>query len=66
MPRLVHQFLNQQTQAEQDAPLRLSIDDLIKVQRQQARWQKRLTWAIIVAVLLQIALFLSYFIEDVL
>ena len=64
MPRLVHQFVNQQTQAEQEAPLRQAIDDLIKIQRQQTRWQKRLTWAIIIAVLLQIALFLSYFIGD--
>ena len=62
MPRLVHQFLNQQTQAEQDAPLRASIDALIATQQKQARWQKRLTWAINVAVLLQITIFLiAYF-----
>ena len=66
MPRLVHQFLSQQTQAEQDAPLRFALDDLIKAQRQQARWQKRLTWAIVIAVALQILIFLSYFIEDAL
>ena len=66
LPRLVHQFLSQQAQAEQNAPLRLAIDDLIKVQRQQARWQKWLTWTIIIAVLLQIVMFLSYFIGDIL
>jgi ubiquinone biosynthesis protein len=61
MPRLIHQFLNQQTQAEHNAPLHAQLDQLIATQRQQTRWQKRLTWAIIFAVLLQIALFLSYF-----
>ena len=62
MPRLVHQFLNQQTQAEQEAPLRASIDALIKAQQKQARWQKWLTWAIILAVLLQIAMLSSFYI----
>lgn len=62
MPRLVHQFLSQQTQAEQVAPLRASIDGLIAAQQKQARWQKYLTWAIIFAVLLQFVTFLSFFI----
>jgi ubiquinone biosynthesis protein len=62
MPRLVHQFLNQQTQAEHDAPMREKIDLLIDTQQQQARWQKRLSWAIIFAVLLQTLLVLSFFI----
>ncbi len=62
MPRLVHQFLNQQTQAEHDAPMREKIDLLINTQQKQARWQKRLTWAIIFAVLLQTILVLSFFI----
>jgi ubiquinone biosynthesis protein len=61
MPRLVHQFLMQQTQAEQNAPLRLALDDLIQAQRQQARWQKRLTWALFLLVLLQLCVFLSLF-----
>jgi ubiquinone biosynthesis protein len=54
MPRLVHQFLNQQTQAEQDAPLRKSIDNLVMAQQKQARWQKRLTLAVVLLMLLQI------------
>ena len=61
MPRLVHQFLSQQTQAEQDAPLRASIDALIQAQQKQARWQKRLTWAIIIAVAMQIGVIISLF-----
>jgi ubiquinone biosynthesis protein len=55
MPRLVHQFLTQQTQAEQDAPLRASIDALIRAQEQQAKWQKRLTWTIFAFAVMQIA-----------
>ena len=55
MPRLVHQFFTQQTQAEQEAPLRQTIDDLIKVQQKQARWQKDLALIIAVFVLLQAA-----------
>ena len=63
MPRLVHQFLNQQTQAEQDAPMRNAIAELINVQQQQARWQKRLTWAVILVVLLQVVLVAAYLME---
>jgi len=57
MPRLVHQFLQQQTQAEQDAPLREVLDALIKVQEKQARWQQWLTFALIILIALQIATF---------
>jgi ubiquinone biosynthesis protein len=60
MPRLIHQFLNQQTQAEQDAPLRKAIDDLIEAQQKQARWQKRLTLTLLLLVLLQIGLALVF------
>ena len=58
MPRLVHQFLNQQTQAEQSAPLRASIDALVSAQQNQAKWQKRLTWAILVIAIVQVSLVL--------
>ncbi len=54
MPRLVHQFLSQQTLAEQEAPLRASIDALIAAQQKQARWQKRLTLAIVLLLILLI------------
>ena len=37
MPRLVHQFLLQQTHAEQNAPMRETIASLIEVQQKQAR-----------------------------
>jgi ubiquinone biosynthesis protein len=53
-PRLVHQFLTQQTQAEQDVPLRKMLAELIVVQQQQARWQKRLSIAIILLIALQL------------
>ncbi len=53
-PRLIHQFLTQQTQAEQDAPLRKMLAELIVVQQQQARWQKRLSIAIILLISLQL------------
>ena len=55
MPRLIHQFLSQQTRAEQEEPLRASIDALIAAQQKQARWQKRLALVVAVFVLLQIA-----------
>jgi len=58
IPRLVHQFLSQQTRAEQDAPRQLAIDDLIKTQRNQALWQKRLTLVILLLVFLQLFSFL--------
>ncbi|MEO7343792.1 MAG: ubiquinone biosynthesis regulatory protein kinase UbiB, partial [Methylotenera sp.] len=54
MPRLVHQFLTQQTHAEQDTPLREAINILIETQQKQARWQKRLTLAVVLLVLLQL------------
>ena len=53
MPRLVHQFLNQQTQAEQNAPLRASIDALIAAQQKQAHWQKWMVIAIVALLLIQ-------------
>jgi ubiquinone biosynthesis protein len=59
MPRLVHQFLTQQTHAEQEAPLRQAIDDLIKAQQKQARWQKRLTLAVMTLILLQLLVLLK-------
>ena len=55
MPRLVHQFLTQQTHAEQDAPIREVLDALIKAQQKQANWQKKLTLAVMLLILLQIS-----------
>jgi ubiquinone biosynthesis protein len=54
MPRLVHQFLTQQTRAEQDAPIRLAIEALIQAQEKQARWQKRLTLVVVIIIVLQL------------
>ena len=54
MPRLIHQFLSQLTTAEKQAPLQASIDALIKAQQKQARWQKRLTLAVVALLLLQL------------
>lgn len=56
MPRLAHQFLTQTNQAEQDVPLRTSIEQLIKAQQQQALWQKRLVMAIVVLALVEVLL----------
>jgi ubiquinone biosynthesis protein len=53
MPRLIHQFLMQQTLAEQNVPTHQTIDTLIKIQKSQARWQKWMVIAIVVLVLLQ-------------
>ena len=60
MPRLVHQFLSQQTHAEQEEPLRTSIDALIKAQQKQARWLKILTISVWLLALLQSLLLLPY------
>jgi ubiquinone biosynthesis protein len=57
MPRLVHQYLSQQTHAEQDNPMRESIDKLIQAQQKQAKWQQNVTWAILLLVVVQIATF---------
>lgn len=64
MPRLVHQFLTQQTGAEQDAPLRETLASLIKTQEKQARWQKRLTLAMIVLIVLQLFTLLKPWLTD--
>ncbi len=53
MPRLVHQYLSQQTQSEQSTPTKETVEQLILAQHQQARWQKRLFWVILLLVLVQ-------------
>ncbi|NOU25785.1 MAG: ubiquinone biosynthesis regulatory protein kinase UbiB [Methylotenera sp.] len=60
MPRLLHQFLSQQTRAEQDVPIRQALDTLIKTQENQALWQKRLTLVVVFFILLQIAGLLAF------
>ena len=61
MPRLIHQFLSQQTVAEHKAPLHTQLELLIKTQANQVRWQKRLTWAILLLILLQMIMSFLYF-----
>lgn len=61
MPRLAHQFLSQQTQAELDLPLRIAINELAKNQKKQARWQKYLLAGLILFVLLQITFVIIWF-----
>ncbi|HEY0843001.1 ubiquinone biosynthesis regulatory protein kinase UbiB [Methylotenera sp.] len=56
MPRLAHQFLTQTNQAEQEVPLRASIEQLVQAQQVQAIWQKRLVIAIVVLALVEILL----------
>lgn len=55
-PRLIHQFLLQQTQAEQTLPVRQQLSQLIESQNQQAKWLKRLTWILVILFLLEIAM----------
>jgi ubiquinone biosynthesis protein len=52
MPRLWHQFLNQQTQ--QETPLYTAIADLISTQHKQSRLQKWMIFAISILVVLQL------------
>lgn len=54
MPRLLHQFLQQQTGHEHESPFREEIDKLIQVQQQQVNWQKALTLSLIAVGLLQV------------
>ena len=61
MPRLVHAFLAQQTEAEQDAPMRAQLVELIAAQQQQARWQKRLFLGVAVLASLEVLMLLSAF-----
>lgn len=61
LPRLVHGFLSQQTQAESDKPLRSQIDELIKTQQQQSYWQKRLTIAITLVAIMQMIVLAGIF-----
>ncbi len=60
MPRLVHQYLSQQTHAEQDMPMRETMHLLINAQQKQARWQKRLTLVIGVLMVLQVATLIAF------
>ncbi|MDO9051002.1 MAG: ubiquinone biosynthesis regulatory protein kinase UbiB [Methylotenera sp.] len=53
MPRLLHEFLSQKTQAEINAPIRTSINMLIKTQQQQTDWQKRLVIAVALLILIE-------------
>jgi len=54
MPRLMHQFLMHQNNVEQNSDIQQAMKDLIKAQKKQAYWQKRLTLAIVLFVLLQL------------
>lgn len=53
-PRLMYQFLLQQTRAEQESPLRQQFKQLIESQNRQAKWLKRLTWMLFILFLLEI------------
>lgn len=54
MPRLIHRFLSQQTNPEDESPLNAAIDKLIQVQKQQINWQKTVTLSLIAVALLQV------------
>lgn len=59
MPRLIHEYLSQKTQAEAYKPMQTSIETLIKSQQQQAYWQKRLVIAIVLLAAIEILLVIS-------
>lgn len=61
MPRLVHQFLSQETEAELNEPLRAAIEKLITTQQQQTYWQKRLVLVVVLLGLAEVALVASTF-----
>jgi len=58
MPRLIHQFLKQQTDADQTSPLRAEIEKLVLAYEKQAQWQRILTWSIIAVAIIQVAFIL--------
>jgi ubiquinone biosynthesis protein len=61
MPRLVHQYLLQQTRAEQDEPIRESITLLIQSQHKQTLWIKRISIVLFIFVAMQIlSAYLAY------
>lgn len=55
MPRLVHQFLQQNIHAQQHTPQQTKLAELIQAQHRHAKWQKWTTLSIAVLVLLQLA-----------
>lgn len=61
MPRLLHQYLTQQSQNSPDLSTIVQLQTLVENQRQQLRWQKRLIWTILLLVLMQIILSLYLF-----
>ncbi len=53
MPRLLHQYLKQQTDVKEGAPIQTKLQELIDSHEKQAYWQRMLTWSIIAAALMQ-------------
>lgn len=53
IPRLVHQYLSQNNQAQQDLPIQNSLASLIETQKKQAKWQKWTALTISILVILQ-------------
>lgn len=54
MPRLIHRYLSQQTDAAKEMPLRNEIEKLIQIQQQHVNWQKILIWCLLSVALLQV------------
>ena len=54
MPRLIHRFLQQQTELDEVAPLHEKLNELIETQKQQTSWQKTLVITLACIALLQI------------
>lgn len=57
MPRLIHQYLMQQTNAEQDVPMRETISALVESQRKQTVWLKRIAIILLAFVLFEVVRF---------
>ncbi len=62
MPRLLHQYLTQQTQHNIRPSTLAQLESLVRDQQTQIRWQKRFIWTILLLVLLQILLSIYLFI----
>ena len=63
LPRLVHQYLSLQNDAQQDLPIQTSITKLIETQKKHAKWQKWTALSITTLVILQIISFILTFLK---
>jgi len=63
MPVLIHQFLAQQASAEQETPIRETIDALVQVQQKQSLWFKRITLIVLFIGLVNVVALVLLYLE---